>query len=76
MDVVNTVRTSKGPPKFCIDVGADWLLILDEVGGKSPGSYGRMIKYGSMEYLDVLFSKMALVFKFRASVTSLWRHNR
>ena len=68
MDVVNTFRTSKGPPKFCIDLGADWLLILDEVGRKSPG---RMTKYGSMEYLDVLFSKMALVFKFRASVTSL-----
>ena len=34
---VNTFRTSKGRPKFCIDLGADWLLILDEVGGKSPG---------------------------------------
>ena len=37
MYVVNTFRTSKGPPKFCIDLEADWLLILDEVGGKSPG---------------------------------------
>ena len=38
MHVVNTFRTSKGPPKFCIDLEADWLLILDDVGGKSPGS--------------------------------------
>ena len=37
MYVVNTFRTSKGPPKFCIDLGADWLFILDEAGGKSPG---------------------------------------
>ena len=36
MLVVNTFRTSKGPPKFCIDLEADWLLILDKVGGKSP----------------------------------------
>ena len=27
-----------------------------------------------MGYFDVLSSKMALVFKFRASMTSLWRH--
>ena len=27
----------EGPPKFCIDLEADWLLILGEVGGKSPG---------------------------------------
>ena len=37
MYVVSTFRTSKGPPKFCIDLEADWLLILDEVGGESPG---------------------------------------
>ena len=37
MHVVNTFRTSKGPPKVCIDLEGDWLLILDEVGGKSPG---------------------------------------
>ena len=28
---------SKGPPKFCIDLEADWLLILDEEAWKSPG---------------------------------------
>ena len=37
MHVVNTFRTSKGPPTFCIDLEADWPLIVDEVGGKSPG---------------------------------------
>ena len=37
MQVVNTFQMSKGPPKFCIDLEADWLLILEEVGGKSPG---------------------------------------
>ena len=26
-----------GPPKFCIDLEADWLIILDAVRGKSPG---------------------------------------
>ena len=34
--IVNTFRTWNGPPKFCIDLKADWLIILDEVGGKSP----------------------------------------
>ena len=29
-----------------------------------------------MGYFDVPSSKMALIFKFRASMTSLWRHNR
>ena len=29
----------EGPPKFCIDLEADWLLILGEVGGKSPGMF-------------------------------------
>ena len=29
-----------------------------------------------MGYFDVLSSKMALIFKFRASMTSLCRHNR
>ena len=29
-----------------------------------------------MGYFDVLSSKMALIFKFRVSMTSLWRHNR
>ena len=26
-----------GPPKFSIDLEADWLIILDAVRGKSPG---------------------------------------
>ena len=34
----HTFRTSKGPPKFCIDLEADWLLILAEASGKSPNS--------------------------------------
>ena len=29
-----------------------------------------------MGYFDVLSSKMVLIFKFRASMLSLWRHNR
>ena len=35
MCVVNTLRTLNGPPKFCIDLGADWLIILDEVRRES-----------------------------------------
>ena len=31
------ISNVEGPPKFCIDLEADWLLILGEVGGKSPG---------------------------------------
>ena len=34
-------------------------------------SYGRRIKFGNMGYFDVPSSKMALIFKFRASMTSL-----
>ena len=34
-------------------------------------SYGRRIKFGGMGYFDVLSSKMALIFKLRASMTSL-----
>ena len=30
-------RTWNGPPKFSIDLEADWLIILDEVLSKSPG---------------------------------------
>ena len=37
MRVVNTFRTWNGPPKFCSDLEAEWLTILDEVRGKSPG---------------------------------------
>ena len=32
-------NNGNGPPKFCIDLEADWLIILDEVRGKSPGHY-------------------------------------
>ena len=39
MHVVNTFRTSKGPPKFCIDLEADWLLILDEEAGNHLERY-------------------------------------
>ena len=39
-------------------------------------SYSRRIKFGNMGYFDVLSSKMALNFKFRASMASLLRHNR
>ena len=46
MHVVNTFRTSKGSPKFCIDLQADWLLILDEVGGKSPGGQQKVCSGG------------------------------
>ena len=35
--VVNTFRTWNGPPKFCIDLEADWLIILDEIRWKSSG---------------------------------------
>ena len=31
------ISNVEGPPKFCIDLEADWLLILGEVDGKSPG---------------------------------------
>ena len=31
------ISNVEGPPKFCIDLEADWLLILDELGRKSPG---------------------------------------
>ena len=31
------ISNVEGLPKFCIDLEADWLLILGEVGGKSPG---------------------------------------
>ena len=31
-------------------------------------SYGRRTKFGNMGYFDVLSSKMALVFKFKASI--------
>ena len=37
MHVANTFRTWNGPPKFCIELKADWLIILDEVRRKSPG---------------------------------------
>ena len=37
MHVINTFRTWNGPPKFCIELEADWLIILDEVREKSPG---------------------------------------
>ena len=36
MHVVNTFRTCNGPPKFRIELEADWLIILDEVHMKSP----------------------------------------
>ena len=39
-------------------------------------SYGRTTKFGRIRYFDVLSSKMAVIFKFRASMTSLCRHNR
>ena len=50
MHVVNTFRTSKGPLKFCIDLEADWLLILDEVGGGGGGgeSPGRLSNISSI----------------------------
>ena len=35
------------------------------------GSYGRRTKFGNLGYFDVLSSKIALVFKFRAFMTSL-----
>ena len=31
------ISNVEGPPKFCIDLEADWLLILGEVVGESPG---------------------------------------
>ena len=37
MRVVNTFRTWNGPPKFYIELEADWLIILDDARGKSPG---------------------------------------
>ena len=36
MQVVNIFRTWNGPSKFRIDLEADWLIILNEVRGKSP----------------------------------------
>ena len=38
MHVVKTFRTWNRPPKFCIKLEADWLITLDEVYKKSPGS--------------------------------------
>ena len=35
--VVNTFRMWNGPPKFCIELETDWLLILDDARRKSPG---------------------------------------
>ena len=34
---VDVFRTSNGPQKFCIELEADWLIILDETCRKSPG---------------------------------------
>ena len=39
MHSVNTFRSSNGPPKFCIELEADWLIVLDEARTKSPGTY-------------------------------------
>ena len=39
-------------------------------------SSDRRTKFGSIGYFDMLSSKMALIFKFRASMTSIKRHNR
>ena len=33
-------------------------------------SQGRITKFGSLKYFDVFSSKMALIYKFRASMTS------
>ena len=38
-------------------------------------SQGRRTKFDNMGYFDVLSSEMALIFKFEASLTSLWRQN-
>ena len=35
MRVVTTFRTCSGPPEFCIDLKADWLITLHEVREKS-----------------------------------------
>ena len=43
----NTFRTWNGPPKFCIALEADWLIILDEVRRKSPGDV-RLVIGGSI----------------------------
>ena len=50
--VVNKFRTSKGPPKFCIDLEADWLLILDKAGRKSPGQGLIIWKIGSGKFYN------------------------
>ena len=42
------ISNVEGPPKFCIDLEADWLLILGEVGGKSPGQMNDQFKESSM----------------------------
>ena len=34
---VNAFRTSNGPPKFFIELEADWLIISEEDHRKSPG---------------------------------------
>ena len=38
MHVVNKFRTWNGPSKFYIDLEANWLIILNQVRGKSPGN--------------------------------------
>ena len=49
MHVVNTFRMWNGPPKFCINLEVDWLIILDEVRGKSPGyNYTKSQKVSSV----------------------------
>ena len=39
-------------------------------------SLGGRKKFGNMGYLMCFLKKMSLIFKFRVSMTSLWRHNR
>ena len=62
MHVVNSFRTWNGPPKFCIDLVADWLIISDEVRGKSPGKKVQSIT--SIKYWGQLSSSEKLIWLF------------
>ena len=52
MHVVNTFRTLNGPPKFCMELEADWLIVLDEAHTKSPGRF-LLFKGGEEKKLEL-----------------------
>ena len=57
------ISNVEGPPKFCIDLEADWLLILDEVGGKSPGPFVLYMGEGVGSATSLLDLHVSMTFK-------------